>query len=151
MTGAERHERAVANTLGFAREAAARGDFAGRLSGWGWLRSSIVLCRGRGPTRRRRSCAITRCSWCCRTHAWERTLVGAGEREAVLDLRRRWQRVMRESCSEKIAGLTGRKVVGFMSDNYIDPDIAVEVFILEPLGADPAVQAAIAVAEPAGG
>jgi uncharacterized protein YbcI len=81
----------------------------------------------------------------------ERTLVGAGEGEVVLDLRRRWQRVMRESCSEKIAGLTGRKVVGFMSDNHIDPDIAVEVFILEPLGPDPAAQAAIAVAEPAAG
>jgi hypothetical protein len=38
-----------------------------------------------------------------------------------------------------------------MSDNHIDPDIAVEVFILEPLGADPAAEAAIAVAEPAGG
>ena len=79
----------------------------------------------------------------------ERTLVGAGESEVVLDLRRRWQRVMRESCSQKIEGLTGRKVVGFMSDNHIDPDIAVEVFILEPLGADPGTQAAIAVAEPA--
>ncbi len=28
--------------------------------------------------------------------------------------------------------LTGRKVIGFMSDNNIDPDIAVEVFVLEP-------------------
>ncbi len=81
----------------------------------------------------------------------ERTLVGAGESEAVLDLRRRWQRVMRESCSQKIERLMGRKVLGFMSDNHIDPDIAVEVFILEPLGADPAAEAAIAVAEPAGG
>lgn len=34
MTGAERHERAVASTLGFAREAAAKGDFAGALE---WL------------------------------------------------------------------------------------------------------------------
>src|SRR5581483_5871251 len=81
----------------------------------------------------------------------ERTLVGAGESEAVLDLRRRWQQVMRESCSKKIEGLTGRKVLGFMSDNHIDPDIAVEVFILEPLGADPAAEAAMAVAELAGG
>ena len=30
-----------------------------------------------------------------------------------------------------------------MSDNHIDPDIAVEVFILEPVGADPVVQAAM--------
>ena len=48
-----------------------------------------------------------------------------------------------------IEKLTGRTVVGFMSDNHIDPDIAVEVFILEPVGADPAVQAALAVADPA--
>ena len=35
---------------------------------------------------------------------------------------------------QKIEDLTGRKVIGFMSDNHIDPDIAVEVFILEPAG-----------------
>jgi uncharacterized protein YbcI len=78
----------------------------------------------------------------------ERTLVGAGESEAVLDLRRRWQRVMRDSCSRRIEQLTGRTVIGFMSDNHIDPDIAVEVFILEPHDADPGAQAAIAVADP---
>jgi len=78
----------------------------------------------------------------------ERTLVEAGESKAVLDLRRLWQTVMRESCSRKIEQLTGRKVIGFMSDNHIDPDIAVEVFILEPVGADPSVQAAIAVTDP---
>ncbi len=81
----------------------------------------------------------------------ERTLVRAGQSEAVLDLRRRWQQVMRESASKKIEGLMGRKVVGFMSDNHIDPDIAVEVFILEPLGAGPAAQAAAAAANPPGG
>ena len=64
----------------------------------------------------------------------ERTLVEAGEEIAVLDLRRKWQRVMRESCSKRIEELTGRRVVGFMSDNYVDPDVAVEVFILAPEG-----------------
>ena len=78
----------------------------------------------------------------------EQTLVKAGESEAVLDLRRRWQAVMRESCSRKIEQLTGRKVIGFMSDNHIDPDIAVEVFILMPVDADAGAQAAIAVADP---
>jgi uncharacterized protein YbcI len=79
----------------------------------------------------------------------ERNLVNAGESDAVLDLRRLWQKVMRTSCSQEIEQLTGRKVIGFMSDNHIDPDIAVEVFILDPVGRDPAVQAAIAVADPA--
>ncbi len=66
----------------------------------------------------------------------ERNLVEAGEENAVLELRRLWQKVMRTSCSRKIEELTGRKVVGFMSDNHIDPDIAVEVFILEPLASE---------------
>ena len=66
------------------------------------------------------------------THG-EQTLTDAGEGEAVLDLRRRWQRVMQADLSREIEQLTGRKVIGFMSDNHLDPDIAVEVFVLEPL------------------
>ena len=81
----------------------------------------------------------------------ERSLVDAGEARAVLELRRLWQGVMRTDCSREIEELTGRKVIGFMSDNHIDPDIAVEVFILEPVGEDAAVQAAIMVADPATG
>ena len=63
----------------------------------------------------------------------ERSLSDAGESQAVLDLRRRWQRVMEVDVSREIEELTGRKVTGFMSDNHIDPDLAVEVFVLEPL------------------
>ena len=50
-----------------------------------------------------------------------------------VDLRRRWQMVMKQDVSREIEQLTGRKVIGFMSDNHIDPDLAVEVFVLEPL------------------
>ena len=28
---------------------------------------------------------------------------------------------------------TGRKVIAFLSDNHIDPDIGVETFVLEPV------------------
>src|SRR4051794_41002859 len=63
----------------------------------------------------------------------EQTLADAGESVAVLDLRRRWQRVMQADVSREIEQLTGRTVIGFMSDNHIDPDLAVEVFVLEPL------------------
>jgi len=63
----------------------------------------------------------------------EHSLADAGEGQAVLDLRRRWQRVMEEEISLQVEELTGRKVIGFMSDNHIDPDLAVEVFVLEPL------------------
>ena len=63
----------------------------------------------------------------------EQTLADHGEGQAVLDLRRRWQRVMQADVSKEIEQLTGRKVIGFMSDNHIDPDLAVEVFVLEPV------------------
>jgi uncharacterized protein YbcI len=66
----------------------------------------------------------------------EQNLTDAGHSVAVLDLRRRWQSVMQSDVSLEIEELTGRKVIGFMSDNHIDPDLAVEVFVLEPVHKD---------------
>ena len=63
----------------------------------------------------------------------EQTLPDAGQEEAVLDLRHRWQMVMKQDVSREIEELMGRKVIGFMSDNHIDPDLAVEMFVLEPV------------------
>jgi uncharacterized protein YbcI len=81
------------------------------------------------------------------TRGERQPLVQTGESEAVLALRRLWQKVVRTSCSRAIEELTGGQVVGFMSDDHIDPDIAAGVLMLEPVGADPVAQAAIAVAE----
>jgi uncharacterized protein YbcI len=39
---------------------------------------------------------------------------------------------MEKDLSREIEVLTGRTVVGFMSDNHIAPDLAVEVFVLAP-------------------
>jgi uncharacterized protein YbcI len=63
----------------------------------------------------------------------EHSLADAGEGAAVLDLRRRWQNVMETDLTREVEELTGRTVIGFMSDNHIDPDLAVEVFVLDPL------------------
>src|SRR3954454_11624809 len=68
----------------------------------------------------------------------EQSLTDAGQGQAVLDLRRRWQTVMQAEICHDIEELTGRKVIGFMSDNRIDPDLGVEVFVLEPHPAAPA-------------
>ena len=64
----------------------------------------------------------------------ERTLMDAGYGEEVLLTRRRFQEVMRPEASRMIEQLTGRQVVGFMSDNHANPDLGVEVFILQPDG-----------------
>ena len=41
---------------------------------------------------------------------------------------------MREDAIASIEELTGRKVAAFMSANHIDPDLAAELFVLEPDG-----------------
>ncbi len=62
----------------------------------------------------------------------EQNLVGYAEGDAVLAMRRLSQRAMAEEMKAAVARLTGRKVLAFMSDNHLDPDMAVQVFILEP-------------------
>jgi uncharacterized protein YbcI len=62
----------------------------------------------------------------------EQTLVSYKESEAVLAMRRLSQRAMAEEMKAVVARLTGRDVLAFMSDNHIDPDMAVQVFILAP-------------------
>jgi uncharacterized protein YbcI len=66
----------------------------------------------------------------------ERTLIEAGEQEAVKHTRQVFQVAMRERFSEAVEAITGRKVVAFMSQVHFDPDLAAEIFVLEPVGAD---------------
>jgi uncharacterized protein YbcI len=63
----------------------------------------------------------------------ERSLVKHGQRELVLQMRQKFQAAMREDLVAIVEGLTERKVVAFMSENHIDPDVAAEVFVLEPV------------------
>ena len=62
----------------------------------------------------------------------ERTLIDAGRFEAVRETRSAFQDTMRERFSASVEELSGRKVIGFLSQVHIDPDVAVETFILEP-------------------
>lgn len=61
----------------------------------------------------------------------ERTLVERGNAERVLEVRQAFQNAMRPDLVELVEGQLERKVVAFMSQNHIDPDLAVEVFVLE--------------------
>jgi uncharacterized protein YbcI len=62
----------------------------------------------------------------------ERRLVNDGRRELVLSMRKAYQDTMRNDLVGAIEELSGRKVIAFLSDNHIDPDIAIESFVLEP-------------------
>jgi uncharacterized protein YbcI len=61
----------------------------------------------------------------------ERSLVSNGEKQFVLEMRRKFQHTMRPELIAIVERLTGRKVAAFMSDNHVDPDIAAETFVLE--------------------
>ena len=45
--------------------------------------------------------------------------------------RRLFQGAMGEELTRSVEQLTGRRVIALMSDNHLDPDMAVEVFILD--------------------
>jgi uncharacterized protein YbcI len=62
----------------------------------------------------------------------EQSLVSNGDEALVLTTRRAHQSAMRSDAIAGVEELTGRKVKAFMSDNHIDPDVAVECFVLEP-------------------
>src|SRR5215212_3189116 len=62
----------------------------------------------------------------------ERKLVDSGRADRVLELRHDYQLTMREDLIGIIERQLARKVIAFMSQNHIDPDLAVEVFVLEP-------------------
>ena len=59
-------------------------------------------------------------------------LVENGNSERVLQLRHDFQMAMRDDLVGLVEGATERKVIAFMSQNHIDPDLGVEVFVLEP-------------------
>ncbi len=61
----------------------------------------------------------------------ERQLALDGEQEFVLAIRRKFQSTMRDHLTAVVEDLAGRKVVAFMSDNCIEPDLALESFVLE--------------------
>jgi uncharacterized protein YbcI len=66
----------------------------------------------------------------------ERTLIEAGKQEVVRTTRNEFQLAMRERFSAAIEEITERPVVAFMSQVHFDPDMSVEIFVLEPSDAE---------------
>jgi uncharacterized protein YbcI len=63
--------------------------------------------------------------------AAEQTLFEAGKWYEVRQARLNWQDSMQATFVDAIEELTGRKVAAFMSANRQNPDLAVEMFVLE--------------------
>jgi uncharacterized protein YbcI len=60
----------------------------------------------------------------------ERSLVRDGEVDLVLASRKAFQRTMSVEMIAAVEKHSGRRVEAFLSENHIDPDIAIESFVL---------------------
>ncbi len=63
--------------------------------------------------------------------ALEKTIMDSGQPGRVVALREEFQQVMAERYKETIEGLTGRRVVAFLSQAHVDPDITIEIFFVD--------------------
>jgi uncharacterized protein YbcI len=66
----------------------------------------------------------------------ERSLVNDGKGDLVLSTRFAYQQTMRHDLIAAVQDITGREVAAFMSANHLEPDMAIESFVLVPQTAD---------------
>ncbi len=88
---------------------------------------------GRGPSRAK-TYAMDDCIVCVLRNgftAHERTIVDSGESERVIGMRQDFQRLMERQYRETVETITGRKVVAFLSQAHLEPDITMEIFFLD--------------------
>jgi uncharacterized protein YbcI len=102
------------------------------------IASAVVRClseyTGRGPTKARAYLhrdVITVVLQDTLTKG-ERSLVANGQADLVLQTRKQYQNAMGTDLVSAVEEITGRRVMAFMSDNHIEPDVAAEIFVMEP-------------------
>jgi uncharacterized protein YbcI len=96
-------------------------------------------CTGRGPTRARTHFSddlVTVVIEDLLTKA-ERKLTETGQRDLVLQTRRIFQETMADDLTDAVETITGRRVLAFLSANHVEPDIAIESFVLAPQDGGP--------------
>ncbi len=66
--------------------------------------------------------------------AAERTLIGAGEAEHVRRTRTLHQEALKDEYKASVERILGRPVTAFLSAVHVEPDVAIEAFLLAPSG-----------------
>lgn len=61
----------------------------------------------------------------------EQTIMDSGQPTRVVAMREEFQTVMADRYQQTIERLTGRKVVAFLSQAHVEPDITVEMFFVD--------------------
>jgi uncharacterized protein YbcI len=88
---------------------------------------------GRGPSRAK-SYAMDDCIVCVLRNGFtphERTIVEGGDPGRVIEMRQDFQRLMERRYRDTIETITGRRVVAFLSQAHLEPDITLEIFFLD--------------------
>jgi uncharacterized protein YbcI len=63
--------------------------------------------------------------------AQEQTLVDAGRKDRVVEMRREFQGMMGNRYRDLVEELTGRKVIAILDQAHLDPDVTLEAFLLD--------------------
>jgi uncharacterized protein YbcI len=63
--------------------------------------------------------------------AAEQTMIDSGEPERVVAMREDFQRVMAEDYKNTIEELTDRKVLAFLSNAHVEPELTLEIFFVD--------------------
>jgi uncharacterized protein YbcI len=63
--------------------------------------------------------------------AAEQTMIDSGEPERVIGMREDFQRVMAQDYKNAIERLTNRKVLAFLSNAHVEPELTVEIFFVD--------------------
>ena len=74
-------------------------------------------------------------------NAAEKFLLEKDEVDVVRQYRQTFENRMNEILSDKIAKLTGRKVIAFNSQILFDPDISIEIFVFDDRGTEESIDA----------
>jgi uncharacterized protein YbcI len=61
----------------------------------------------------------------------EQTIMDSGHPDRIVDMRHEFQHMMHRRFTETIEHLTGRKVLAFLSQAHVDPDITIEIFFVD--------------------
>jgi uncharacterized protein YbcI len=89
---------------------------------------------GRGPTKARTYISDDLISVVLRDTLTqgERSLIADGKRDLVLGTRKAYQDAMGPDLIAAVEVRSGREVLAFLSSTHIDPDVAIESFVLRP-------------------
>ncbi len=61
----------------------------------------------------------------------EKTIMDSGQPDRVVDMRHDFQRMMTNQFTAAIEEVTGRKVLAFLSQAHVEPDVTLEIFFID--------------------